>query len=522
MLRGSPSAGMAMRPLEVNSIANLIQVGERSARAIGSPEGGPPLCYRELNELMSQTVECLNRLGIGRGDRVATVISGGPEAASAFVCIAAGATAAPLNPAYRHDEYHFYLGDLRARALVVEAGHDSPARAAARERSIPIIELRPEREKGAGWFRLEPLDRMSGPAARGGLGGGDDTALVLHTSGTTARPKIVPLSQSNILASAGHIARALALVPEDVCLNIMPLFHIHGLMAGTLASFAAGAQVSCPPHFNALRFFAWLEEAKPTWYTAVPTMHEAALARADRHRELCERARIRFVRSSSARLSARVMKELESTFDAPVIESYGMTETAHQITSNPLPPGERHPGSVGMAAGPEVAIMDREGRLLESGENGEVVVRGPNVMAGYENNEEANAQAFSGGWFRTSDQGFLDGQNRLRITGRLKELINRGGEKISPSEVDEVLMHHPDVQQAVTFAVRHDKLGEEVAAAVVLREGRSTTEHELKDHVASHLAHFKVPRRIVFLREIPRGPTGKLQRVGLAAKLGLE
>jgi oxalate---CoA ligase len=521
-LAARPAPRRALDLVEASSIAKLLQTGEPGASAIGSPEGVPPLRYRDLVELVSLTVERLNGLGLGRGDRVASVITGGPEAATAFVCIAAGATAAPLNPTYRHDEYQFYLSDLRAKALVVEAGVDSPARLAAREQSIPILELHPRREKGAGWFTLEPLDPMAARAARAGFGEGDDTALVLHTSGTTARPKIVPLLQRNVLASARHIAATLALAPGDVCLNIMPLFHIHGLMAGTLASLAAGAQVSCTPHFNALKFFAWLEEVKPTWYTAVPTMHEAALARAERHREACERARIRLVRSSSARLSARVMKDLERAFDAPVIESYGMTETAHQITSNPLPPGRRDPGSVGTAAGPEVAIMDADGQLLPAGEDGEIVVRGANVMAGYENDPEANAQAFRHGWFRSGDQGLLDGEGRLRITGRLKEIINRGGEKISPSEVDEVLMHHPAVQQAVTFAVLHDKLGEEVAAAVVLREGMAATDHELKEHAALHVAHFKVPRKIVFVREIPRGPTGKLQRIGLAAKLGLE
>jgi len=508
--------------VEANSIANLLQGGEGGAPAIGSPEGTRSLSYRELDELVSFTVERLNELGVGRSDRVASVISNGPEAATAFLSIAAGATAAPLNPAYRHDEFHFYLSDLRAKALVVEAGLESPVRQAARELSLPVIELHPRRDRGAGSFTLEPLGPSAGRAVRGGFGSGEDTALVLHTSGTTARPKIVPLLQRNLLVNACHIANALALTPGDVCLNVMPLFHIHGLMAGTLASLAAGAEVSCAPHFNALKFFVWLDEVRPTWYTAVPTMHEAALARADRHREVCERARIRLVRSSSARLAPRVMKELENAFDAPVIESYGMTETSHQITSNPLPPAERLPGSVGMAAGPEVAIMGPQGELLPTGHDGEVVVRGRNVMEGYENNPQANAQAFCQGWFRTGDQGFLDGAKRLHITGRLKELINRGGEKISPSEVDEALLHHPDVQQAVTFAVRHDKLGEEVAAAVVLREGRVPTDHEIKDFVAQHLAHFKVPRKIVFVREIPRGPTGKLQRIGLAGKLGLE
>jgi acyl-CoA synthetase (AMP-forming)/AMP-acid ligase II len=301
----------------------------------------------------------------------------------------------------------------------------------------------------------------------------------------------------------------------------MPLFHIHGLMAGVLASLAAGAQVSCTPGFNALRFYAWLEEVRPSWYTAVPTMHQAILARAERHREVVARSRLRFIRSSSAPLPPQVMAELEATFDVPVIEVYGMTEAAHQMTSNPLPPGTRKPGSVGIAAGPEVGIMDERGNLLDRGQIGEVVVRGPNVMPGYEANPEANAAAFTNGWFRTGDQGVLDGDGYLRITGRLKELINRGGEKISPVEIDEALMQHPAVQQVVSFAMPHATLGDEVAAAVVLRDGQVTSERELRRFAASCLPHFKVPRRIVIVSELPKGATGKLQRIGLAMKLGL-
>ncbi len=344
---------------------------------------------------------------------------------------------------------------------------------------------------------------------------------MLHTSGTTSRPKIVPLLQRNVTASAGHIMATLALGPGDVCLNVMPLFHIHGLMAATLASLAAGAQVSCSPGFHALRFFHWLDEVRPTWYTAVPTMHQAVLARADHNPEIVARTRLRLIRSSSASLPPQVMAELERTFRAPVIEAYGMTEAAHQMASNPLPPRARKPGCVGVAAGPEVAVMDEEGNVLPRGAVGEVVIRGPNVTPGYEANPEANAKAFTNGWFRTGDQGVIDEEGYLRLTGRLKELINRGGEKISPLEVDEVLMDHPAVQQVVTFGLPSEKLGEEVAAAVVLREGKTVGERELRDFVAARLAQFKVPRRIVFLREIPKGATGKLQRIGLAAKLGL-
>ena len=301
----------------------------------------------------------------------------------------------------------------------------------------------------------------------------------------------------------------------------MPLFHIHGLIAGLLAPLAGGGQIFCTPGFNALRFFSWMTEAKPTWYTAVPTMHQTILSRANNNRDVIAANPLRFIRSSSSSMPPQVILELEQIFGTPLIESYGMTEAAHQMASNPLPPGKRIPGSVGVAAGPEIAIMDIEGNLLPAGATGEIVIRGINVTTGYENNPKANAEAYTHGWFRTGDQGVIDREGYLSITGRLKEIISRGGEKISPREVDEILMDHPAIAQVVTFGMPHDKLGEEVAAAVVLREGHQVTEKELQQFAAIRLADFKVPRKILFLEEIPKGATGKLQRIGLAAKLGL-
>ncbi|MBT6913779.1 MAG: AMP-binding protein, partial [Rhodospirillaceae bacterium] len=356
----------------------------------------------------------------------------------------------------------------------------------------------------------------------GGMASVDDPALILHTSGTTSRPKMVPLSQGNICASASHIGASLALTPDDRCLNIMPLFHIHGLIAAVLSSLAAGAAVHCTPGFNALRYFQWMDAVQPTWYTAVPTMHQAILSRAKRNADSLAQSQLRLIRSSSSSLPPQVMAALEETFACPVIEAYGMTEAAHQMASNPLPPAERQPGCVGLAAGPEIGIMSEEsGEILPTGEVGEIVIRGPNVTTGYIENPSANATAFTDGWFRTGDQGTLDGAGYLTLTGRLKEIINRGGEKISPREVDEVLLDHPAVGQVVTFAMPHDKLGEDVAAAVVLAEGAEATERELRDFVGQRLADFKVPRKLLFLDEIPKGATGKLQRIGLAEKLGL-
>jgi acyl-CoA synthetase (AMP-forming)/AMP-acid ligase II len=463
-------------------------------------------------------VEALNARGIGRNDRVAIVLPNGPEMATAFVAIACAATTAPLNPAYREEEFEFYLSDLRARALVVEQGSDSPAVSAALSLGIPVLEIVPGDVAGTFSFAGAP---EAGSGADGGLAQADDVALVLHTSGTTSRPKIVPLTHRNLCASARNIRTTLALTPEDRCLNVMPLFHIHGLMAAIMASLSAGASVVCTPGFNALKFFGWLQDARPSWYTAVPTMHQAILARAPRSREIVNGAELRFIRSSSSSLPPQVMAALEETFDAPVIEAYAMTEASHQMSSNPLPPRPRKPGTVGVAAGPEVGIMDEAGNLLAGGAVGEIVIRGDNVTLGYENNPKANAENFTNGWFRTGDQGVMDEEGYLSITGRLKEIINRGGEKISPREVDDVLMDHPAVQQVVTFAMPHPKLGEDVAAAVVLREGQEATEREIREFAAIHLADFKVPRKVLFLEEIPKGATGKLQRIGLAEKLGI-
>ena len=504
---------------DAKTVIELLERGSDEAVAITGP-GRKPLTHSGVRQLVASTVTRLNELGVGRNDRVAIVLPNGPEMAVAFLAIAAGATTAPLNPGYREKELQFYMSDLEVRLLVIEEGSDTPARSVAEKLGIPVAQVRGNSEAGSIHFDLvgDPVKERPQP---GGFAEADDIALVLHTSGTTARPKIVPLSHRNICASAQHIVESLALLPQDHCLNIMPLFHIHGLMAAVLSSLAAGSSVFCTPGFNALKFFAWMKEANPSWYTAVPTMHQAILARSSRNREIIESVKLRFLRSSSAALPPPVMKELEETFNAPLIEAYGMTEAAHQMASNPLPERVRKPGTVGIPTGVEISIIDETGRHFPPGSIGEVVIRGPSVTTGYQNNPDANAKAFSDGWFRTGDQGVIDPDGYLRLTGRLKEIINRGGEKISPLEVDEVLTAHPAVAQALTFAVPHQKLGEEVAAALVLREGATTTPLEIREFVGHRLADFKVPRQVIFLDEIPKGPTGKLQRIGLADKLGL-
>ena len=503
-----------------STIQDLLKAGKDDATALSSP-GGVPLTYRALRAHVADVVRALNAQGLGANDRVGIVLDNGPEMAAAFLGIGSAATAAPLNPSYRAEEFEFYLTDLNAKLLVVAQGKDSPAIGVAQKLGVPIARLVPQPEKGAGSFGLEfdgppAAARRPPPAASP-----DDIALVLHTSGTTSRPKIVPLAHKNIAASASNIRKTLSLTEKDRGLVIMPLFHIHGLIAALSAPLSAGGEVCCSPGFNALKFFSWFTDVRPTWYTGVPTMHQAILLRAANNPGALEGHRLRFIRSSSSALPPTVIAELERVFGVPVVEAYGMTEATHQMASNPLPPGKRKPGTVGPSGGPEIRVVDETGTTVPTGSPGEIVIRGPNVMREYENNPKANADAFYDGWFRTGDQGVMDEDGYVAITGRLKEIINRGGEKISPREVDEIIMEHPAVHQCVTFAMPHEMLGEEVAAAIVLKQGTEATDRELRDFASSRLAPFKVPRKILILTEIPVGATGKLQRIGLAQKLGL-
>jgi acyl-CoA synthetase (AMP-forming)/AMP-acid ligase II len=503
------------------NLTELLLSGADDATAISAP-GRPPLNYASLRSLMAATRQALNAAGVGRNDRVAIVLPNSPEMATCFLACACAATSAPLNPAYRVDEFEFYLDDLQCKALIVERGSSSPAVEAAGKKGIPVFELVMAEGAAAGQFSLAARQgHAAPPATLVGVAQADDVAMVLHTSGTTSRPKRVPLTGANLTASARQIAATLKFTATDVGLNIMPLFHIHGLMAGLLAPLSAGSQVFCTPGFNALRFFKWMDEANPTWYTAVPTMHLAIASRGKHNAEVLARHPLRFVRSSSSAMPPQLIEQLETMFKAPLIESYGMTEASHQMASNPLPPLQRKPGTVGRAAGPEIAIRGEDGQFMPAGEVGEVLIRGASVTAGYENNPKANAEAFDDGWFRTGDQGHLDAEGYLSITGRLKEIINRGGEKVSPREIDEILLDHVSVAQVIVFGAPHKRLGEEVAAMVVLHEGHECTERELQQFVAQRVAGYKVPKKILFVEELPKGATGKLQRIGLAQRIGL-
>lgn len=481
--------------------------------AIAAP-GRAPLTYGRLRLFVHEVCDALNEMAVGRSDRVAVVVPDGPEMAAAFVAVAASATCAPLNPAYRASEFDSYLTDLRPKALIIQSGIDSAVRAVARQRGIAVIDLEPRSTAEAGLFTLSAeKHRVS---TKGGFAQPSDTALILYTSGTTARPKKVPLTHANICTSACSIAATLELDSRDRCLNVMPPYHIHGLIGAMLSTLVTGASIVCPPGFDQVAFFEWLEEFRPSWYTAVPTIHQAILSRAGEYADIIGRHPLRFIRSCSSPLPPQVMAELEHVFNAPVIEAYGMTEASHQITSNPLPPRIRKAGSVGTATGCEVVIMDEAGNLLPPGTVGEIVIGGPNVARGYESNLEVDRTAFINGQFRTGDQGFLDPDGYLFINGRLKEIINRGGTKISPREIEEVLLDHPGIAQVVVFGVPHNTLGEDIVAAVVLRKSMTATEEDIRHFAAIRLSDFRVPSRILIVDELPKGASGKLQRSHLA------
>jgi oxalate---CoA ligase len=485
--------------------------GEAGALALVVP-GGPRLTYQELRDEVRRGAEALAGLGLRRDQAIGMVYENGPEAIVLFLAVAAVGAAAPLNPAYTEAELRFYLEDVDARALIVPPGGAAAAQAARPDGAV-LVEAAID---GDGRLQVEAPGR-AGATADPGEPAGDDVALMLHTSGTTGRPKRVPLRHRNLEASIANIAATYRLGPEDVSLCAMPLFHVHGLLASALSTLATGGTLVVPSPFNPLRFWPVVREHRPTWYSAVPTIHRMVLSRA-RGQRPDGVSSLRFVRSCSSSLPPELMAEIERRLDAPVLEAYGMTEACHQIASNPLPPQPRQPGSVGVGTGVQVAVLDEAGAPLPAGTPGQVAIKGPNVIDGYAGNPQANAESFVDGWFLTGDQGVLDERGYLTLIGRIKELINRGGEKISPREIDEVLLRHPAVAEAVAFGAEHPTLGEEVAAAVVLQGDAS--EQDLLAHCREHLAAFKVPRRLHIVEAIPRTATGKVQRRKVAEVIG--
>ena len=469
--------------------------------------------FKIFNEKISRQLAATN---IINSDRAAIVLPNGPLMASSFLSISSYMSAAPLNPSYKQEEFEFYLDDLKPKFLLVEPNSKSLAVIAAKNLNIPVLEMKISDNHTLGTFEL--FDKETDYKNPNDY----DEALVLHTSGTTSRPKIVPLSNLNIFTSAVNISKSLKLTADDHCLNIMPLFHIHGLIAVLSASAKVGASVCASNGFNALKFLDLAETQNITWYSGVPTMHQAILLRAQKNSDKAKKLNLRFIRSSSASLPPAIFEQLNDIFQTPVIEAYGMTEATHQMASNPLPPAIQKPGLVGMPAGPEICIMNDKNEKLPQGEIGEICIKGDNVTNGYENNPEANKQSFVNDWFRTGDEGFFDEDGYLKISGRLKEIINKGGEKISPLEVDNILMDFPPIDQALCFGYKDKMLGEDIAVAIKLKENKSCTEDDIKSYANEKLAKFKIPKKIFIVEDIPKGATGKLQRIGLAKKFGLE
>jgi acyl-CoA synthetase (AMP-forming)/AMP-acid ligase II len=498
----------------VTTLLELLQVAPDNDTAVILPESGIRVSYASLREQVLAMAEGLAAAGIERGHRVAMVMPNGLPSIVCFLAASIAGTAAPLNSGYRQEEFSFYLDDTAARLLLCPPDGAEEARKAAAGK-VPIYAVEMDDK---GFVRL--ADAPGSSQARNGHHVAppqpDDIALVLHTSGSTGRPKRVPLRHKNLAASAHNIVKTYDLSPNDVSLCAMPLFHVHGLVASTISTLLSGGAVLAPGKFNPLSFWRMVRDNRVTWYSAVPTIHQLLLSRSGGAKPAGAEG-LRFIRSCSSSLSPDMMLALEGAFGVPVLEAYGMTEASHQMCSNPLPPAARKPGSVGPGTGVRISIMDAKGKHLAPDERGEVVIQGPNVVSEYENNPEANASSFTGGWFRTGDQGFLDADGYLTLTGRLKELINRGGEKIAPREIDEVLLRHPDVAEAVAFGVPHPSWGEEVAAAVVLREPQS--ESAILAFCRQHLAEFKCPKSLYIVTAIPRTATGKIQRGVVAATL---
>ena len=480
-----------------------------SSPAILAPDR-KPLLYQTLCRQIEYTTSFLNDHGLGRNDRIGVVVPSGPEMAVLFLSIIAGGTFVPLKPDYIDQEYDFCITHFRINALIVQNDSNSSLASISKKRGIPLIELTPLHDAEAGLFSLELIFGDKFRKCEPGFACPDDIALVLETSGTTSRPKIVALSQDNIFASAHYIKTSLQLRVEDRCLNIMPMYHITGFISPVLSTLSAGGSVICTSGFSTDKFFDWLKTLRPTWYSAVPAIHQAIIEKAEELSFDSIRTSLRFVRSTSSSLPKSLFEKLSAVFNCPVIQTYGLTE-ALPIASTPFPQYVGKAMTVGVPVS-EVAIIDENGTMVGQGEIGEILVRGPQVFKGYEDNPAATEMVFFNEWFKTGDLGYLDNERYLYITGRLKEIINRGGQKVSPSEVEAVLISHPAVREATVFGVSHLRLGEAVVAAVVLNNSQTITERELRQYSTEKLAPFKVPQQIIIVEEIPKGHMGKFQK----------
>lgn len=495
------------------SLVALLDRPNASAVALISPEHDLRITYARFMDEVHAVRDGLRACGVRPGENVGYVMPNGPEALFTFFGIlAAGGAAMPLNPELKPEEIDYALEDARAALLLVTPNtEDRITGCTALPDRRALLTFSPTHGTHIEQRGPRSAERGSADPSPPHATEGDADALLLYTSGTTSRPKGVQLSHRNLLASARNVAQSYALTEADSSLCVMPLFHVHGLVASVLATLHTGGTVIVPQRFSASGFWPLVEQYRPTWYSAVPTIHTILLNTADEFLK-GPAPQFRFVRSCSAALAPATQEQFEARFNVAVLQAYGMTEAAHQVATNPLPPAPRKEGSVGLPTGLEVTILDEEGNELPRGAVGEVAIRGENVTKGYLRNPEATAAAFTRGWFRTGDQGSIDADGYIFLHGRIKELINRGGEKITPMEIDEVLLRHPAVAEAVAVGVPHAIYGEEVEAVVALKPGQTATAEELIAFTAEHLARFKVPKAIRFVPQIPRGATGKIQR----------
>nr|WP_283805871.1 AMP-binding protein [Bradyrhizobium sp. ARR65] len=473
-----------------------------------------PLRYCDLQRRLDDIRGQLRLGGFDCSARIGVLMPYGPEAVLAIVAVACCSIAVPLDPRLSPAEINQRLDMLRLNALLVPQGSGSEARQAAERSGIAIIEAVPV---GHGQLGFDAAVRADF-AAIDAEPDPHSPAFILQTSGTTAQPKLIPFSHSNMLAAAARLQDWFGLTPQDRCLSVSPPFYSHGLKVTVFTPLLTGGSIAVPANNAILALDEWLDVLRPTWYSAGPAFHAAVLDKARRLDDARAAHTLRFVVSGGAPLPTDVQDDLQRILGVPVLEHYGSSEAA-QIAANLPPPGPNKPGTCGQPWPDTLAIVGEDRHLLSAGERGEIWIRGPTVFSGYLDAPELNQAAFIDGWFRTGDIGSLDEDGFLSLHGRLSELINRGGEKIAPAEIESALLRHPAVAEAAAFAISHPRLGEDVAAAIIAAPGAQTTPRELREFLQGELASFKVPRRIVILDQLPKGATGKVQRRRLRESL---
>lgn len=480
------------------------------ATAINSDGGS--LSFAQLLQIQNDFGNYLRNKGVEVDSKVALILSQGPTMAICALSVAQVATCVPLNPDYTSEELQNCLNQIQPILVITTRELNKKVLESHLDDKFKVIEVELTMDfKGliAGSVQIPTTDATSLPNTKG-----NTIAYQLFTSGSTSQPKMVPLTHEQLLVSTQNLISSLRLSAEDRCLNMMTMFHVGGLLDLLIAPLSVGCQVFITSEIGSHTFFKVAHDFKPTYLQAVPTLLKDFLNYAEIQSLQKETiSPLRFIRSVSAPLTIDLAQRAEAFFNCKVIEIYGMTETAGVISSNPLPPGERKISSVGVPVNEvKVQIIDSQNNPLGSNEVGKIIVKGKNVFKGYVTSQLENQSLFVGEWFITGDLGYKDEEGYLFLTGRIKDMINRGGEKISPLEIDWVIQQHPSVLEAACFAIPHKNLGEEVAAAIVLNSNNPTDKEDIQGFLASKISQFKIPRKIYFVEELPKNLGGKLQR----------